>query len=188
MLYNLRNPDVIKTQRNMLKKVAVAALAVGCYVQTADAFAAGGMAPLARATPALRTTSAARPRRAGLCTVNMGEMRRVQLSKKNAKHAPMRVYACAYECACVHTSMRPCIRMHVYAHARYMHVHTPRAARPGCTAASDCGVPVHVPILPEQRSVQQQQETALPMIGALCVCVHKLHWSARIRAQTSLLS
>ena len=62
----------------MLRKVVVAALATGCYVQTADAFAAGGMAPLARATPAFCTTSAARPRRAGLCTVNMGELRRAR--------------------------------------------------------------------------------------------------------------
>ena len=57
----------------MLKKITVAALAAGCCVQTADAFAAGGMAPLARATPGLRAASAARPRRASLCTVNMGE-------------------------------------------------------------------------------------------------------------------
>jgi hypothetical protein len=96
----------------MLRKMAVAALATGCYVQTADAFAAGGMAPLARATPALRTTSAARPRRAGLCTVNMGELRRARATpaRKTQNMRPCVracLHSCAYDCACacVHASM-----------------------------------------------------------------------------------
>ena len=119
----------------MLRKVVVAALATGCYVQTADAFAAGGMAPLARATPAFRTTSAARPRRTGLCTVNMGELRRARATeaRKTQNMRPCvraRLHSCAYKCACVHASMRPCIRMHVYVHVRYMLVHMPRAAPP----------------------------------------------------------
>jgi hypothetical protein len=114
----------------MLRKVVVAALATGCYVQTADAFAAGGMAPLARGTPAFRTTSAARPRRAGLCTVNMGELRRARATeaRKTQNMRPCvraRLHSCAYKCACVHASMRPCIRMHVYVHVRYMLVHMP---------------------------------------------------------------
>jgi hypothetical protein len=53
-----------------MKKVAVAAAAAGCLMQTVDAFA---VVPgtLARATPGLRPVSSARPHR-GLCAVKMG--------------------------------------------------------------------------------------------------------------------
>jgi len=72
----------------MLKKVAVAVVAAGCYVQTAEGFAVGGTAPLARAAPALRAVSAVRPRRDSLCTVKMGIGDRfIRLFKANVNDA-----------------------------------------------------------------------------------------------------
>ena len=54
-----------------MKKVVVAVVAAGCFLQTADAFVSTS-AMLGVKPPMLRAASAVRPRSVGLCTVNMG--------------------------------------------------------------------------------------------------------------------
>ena len=56
---------------DQMKKVVVAVVAAGCFLQTADAFVSSS-AMLGVKPPVLRAASAVRPRSVGLCTVNMG--------------------------------------------------------------------------------------------------------------------
>jgi len=56
-----------------MKKVVVAVVAAGCFLQTADAFVSTS-AMLGVKPPMLRAASAVRPRSVGLCTVNMGTL------------------------------------------------------------------------------------------------------------------
>jgi hypothetical protein len=72
----------------MLRNLAIAAIAAGCYMQSAEAYVVGP-APLARANPALRSATSMRPRRGGLCTVNMGE-HEVAISRMRASTCALR--------------------------------------------------------------------------------------------------